>query len=62
MSRVIDHVRQALVDRRNNEGFAYFYCNRNDDSRSTPSAVLRSFLRKLSLSADGQAVQRELTL
>jgi Cdc6-like AAA superfamily ATPase len=58
--RVTDHVRHALDNRCNHEGFTYFYSNCNDDSRLTPSAVLRSFLRQLSSSANGQAVQHEL--
>ncbi len=60
MSRVVDDISQQLKSQPNNEGFAYFYFNRNDASRQKPSAALCSLVRQLALSADGEAVQLAL--
>ncbi|GKZ77750.1 hypothetical protein AnigIFM56816_000533 [Aspergillus niger] len=35
----------------NDEGFAYFYCNRTEDNRTRPLAVAQSYVRQLSASA-----------
>ncbi|CAH0018272.1 unnamed protein product [Clonostachys rhizophaga] len=43
-SRVIDHVEQSP----NLEGFAYFYCKRDEKERSQPVIILRSLVRQLS--------------
>ena len=34
-----------------NEGFAFFYCNRNDDERRKPLSVLQSYTRQLAVVA-----------
>ncbi|RDW57470.1 hypothetical protein BP6252_13808 [Coleophoma cylindrospora] len=47
-SKIIDDIESALRTSQNNEGFAYFYCNRNEAQRRDPLAVLRSFVRQLS--------------
>ncbi|KAK3934684.1 hypothetical protein QBC46DRAFT_454028 [Diplogelasinospora grovesii] len=47
-SKVINHVESLLENSTNQEGFAYFYCDRNDDSRRNPVSVLRSYVRQLS--------------
>ncbi|OJZ92846.1 hypothetical protein ASPFODRAFT_202600 [Aspergillus luchuensis CBS 106.47] len=47
-SRVIDHIQDNLARTPNDEGFAYFYCNRNEDIRTRPLAVARSYVRQLS--------------
>ncbi|CAG9993752.1 unnamed protein product [Clonostachys byssicola] len=43
-SRVIDHVEQSSKL----EGFAYFYCKRDEEDRSQPVPILRSLVRQLS--------------
>lgn len=43
-SRVIDHVEQSPEL----EGFAYFYCQRDEEERSQPVSILRSLVRQLS--------------
>ncbi len=60
VSRVVDDISQQLKSQPNNEGFAYFYFNRNDATRQKPSGALCSFVRQLALSADGEAVQHAL--
>ncbi len=60
VSRVIDDIGEQLEGQPNDEAFAYFYFNRNDASRQSPSAALCSLVRQLALSADGDAVQRAL--
>ncbi|GLA60459.1 hypothetical protein AtubIFM54640_000913 [Aspergillus tubingensis] len=47
-SKVIDHIQHNLARTPNDEGFAYFYCNRNEDIRTRPLAVARSYVRQLS--------------
>ncbi|OCL11473.1 hypothetical protein AOQ84DRAFT_386815, partial [Glonium stellatum] len=47
-SKVIDHVQDSLQSSPNHEGFAYFYCNRNEEERREPLSVLRSYVRQLS--------------
>ncbi|VUC34090.1 unnamed protein product [Clonostachys rosea] len=43
-SRVIDHVEKSP----DLEGFAYFYCKRDEEERSQPVSILRSLVRQLS--------------
>ncbi|RYP17500.1 hypothetical protein DL765_004464 [Monosporascus sp. GIB2] len=50
-SKVIDHVQSLLKSSRNEEGFAFFYCNRNEEERRKPLMVLRSYVRQLSTTA-----------
>ncbi len=59
-SKVVDHIQLVLESQRNDEAFAYFYINRNDASRSSPSAALRSIARQLSATADGSAMHKAL--
>jgi len=47
-SKVIEHTRRRLRCSANPEGFAFFYCNRNDEERRQPLSVLRSYVRQLS--------------
>ncbi|KAJ5535881.1 hypothetical protein N7513_009067 [Penicillium frequentans] len=47
-SMVIDHAMDHLKRSKNHTGFAYFYCNRNEDSRRDPLCVLQSYVRQLS--------------
>ena len=47
-SAVIDHVQRVLKLSRNDEGFAYFYCDRNEPERRDPLVILRSYVRQLS--------------
>lgn len=45
----------------NNEGFAFFYCNRNEDNRREPLSVLRSFVRQLSTTAqNNRSIQKSV--
>ncbi|KAI0162220.1 hypothetical protein GGR57DRAFT_517591 [Xylariaceae sp. FL1272] len=48
-SKIIDEVDATLTTGiANDEGFAFFYCNRNEESRRTALEVLRSYVRQLS--------------
>ncbi|KUM61479.1 hypothetical protein ACN42_g5642 [Penicillium freii] len=47
-SRVIDHVHGLLEGSSPNAGFAYFYCNRNEEERRDPLCILQSYVRQLS--------------
>jgi Cdc6-like AAA superfamily ATPase len=47
-SKVIDHFRDMYDETPNKEGFAFFYCSRNEDERRDPLSVLRSLVRQLS--------------
>jgi len=48
-------------NRLHDEALAYFYCNRNEESRRNPENVLRSFVKQLSISRDERAIQGALT-
>lgn len=43
-----------------NEGLAYFYCNRNETERQDPRLVLSSFVKQLSTSRTNVAVHNSL--
>lgn len=49
---VIDHVQDVLAGSPNHEGFAFFYCNRNEDDRRKPLSILRSYVRQLATAAN----------
>jgi hypothetical protein len=58
---VIDEIRHSLKHHPNHEGFAFFYCNRNEPQRREPLSVLRSFVRQLSTPVRcADSIQREL--
>ncbi|OCL01702.1 hypothetical protein AOQ84DRAFT_306174, partial [Glonium stellatum] len=60
-STVIDDISKILQSGPNHEGFAFFYCNRNESQRRDPLSVLRSFVRQLSNKAnDENSVQNDL--
>jgi hypothetical protein len=44
----------------NDEALAYFYCDRNESARRDPELILSSFVRQLSLSRNGDAIQHSL--
>ncbi len=60
VSRVIDHFLEGRTNRRSDEAFAYFYYNRNDSSRRSPSAALCSLVRQLSISPGSGALPQAL--
>ncbi|KAJ5341455.1 hypothetical protein N7541_010579 [Penicillium brevicompactum] len=47
-SKVIDHVRGLLESSSDHAGFAFFYCNRNEENRREPLCILQSYVRQLS--------------
>ncbi|KAI1123673.1 hypothetical protein F5Y10DRAFT_47475 [Nemania abortiva] len=47
-SRVIDHIRARPRSPAYQEGFAFFYCDRNEEQRRKPLSVLQSYVRQLS--------------
>ncbi|KAF8861649.1 hypothetical protein BDZ45DRAFT_586659, partial [Acephala macrosclerotiorum] len=47
-SKVIDQIHVNLKNSTNQEGFAFFYCNRNEAERREPLSALRAFVRQLS--------------
>lgn len=58
---MIDEIQGPLRSKPNQEGFAFFYCNRNDAERREPLSVLRAFVRQLSTTAsDSESIQRSL--
>lgn len=60
-SKVIDHVKDTLSQGKNHEGFAFYYCSRNDGRRREPLSVMRSFVRQLSTTSnDPYSIQRSL--
>ncbi|KAK4867436.1 hypothetical protein LT330_000946 [Penicillium expansum] len=60
-SKVIDHVKDTLSQGKNHEGFAFYYCSRNDGRRRDPLSVLSSFVRQLSTTSnDPYNIQKSL--
>ncbi|KAF4627727.1 hypothetical protein G7Y89_g10427 [Cudoniella acicularis] len=60
-SKVIDDIQGTLKSGPNEEGFAFFYCNRNEAQRREPLSVLRAFVRQLSTTANNeQLIQKGL--
>ncbi|KAI1426827.1 ankyrin repeat-containing domain protein [Xylaria sp. FL1777] len=47
-SKVINHTQDRLESSPNQEGLAFFYCDRNDEERRNPLSVLQSYVRQLS--------------
>jgi Cdc6-like AAA superfamily ATPase len=59
-SKVIDEIQLLALDQPE-EGFAFFYCNRNETNRRQPLSVLRAFIRQLSnTTAAPCAIRKEL--
>jgi Cdc6-like AAA superfamily ATPase len=50
-SKIVDHTQSLLKASPNHEGFAFFYCNRNEKERRDPLSVLQSYVRQLSTPA-----------
>lgn len=49
ISRVVDWVKDGLSTNSHDEGFAYFYCYRQDPARSGPKEILRNIIRQLAI-------------
>ncbi|KAI0452862.1 hypothetical protein F5B21DRAFT_505938 [Xylaria acuta] len=43
-SKVINHIQDALEDSSSQQGFAFFYCNRNEEERRKPLSILQSYV------------------
>jgi len=56
VSKVIDHFSNGPCNR----ALAYFYCDRNEDTRRDPENILRSFVKQLSISPDEDAIHNAL--
>ncbi|KAI1368511.1 hypothetical protein F5Y08DRAFT_296011 [Xylaria arbuscula] len=48
ISRVIENIEETLSIDTNDESFAFFYCNRNEENRRNTLDILRSYVRQLS--------------
>ncbi|PMD29095.1 hypothetical protein L207DRAFT_642687, partial [Hyaloscypha variabilis F] len=60
-SKVIDEVQTCLDSKSNQEGFAFFYCNRNEAERREPLSMLRAFVRQLSTTrSEKHSIQKRL--
>lgn len=62
MSHVVDDLRLRLSSNPSDEALSYFYCDRNRTDYQTPTSILSSFVRQLSISRDGQLVQKSTVL
>ncbi|ERT02395.1 hypothetical protein HMPREF1624_00693 [Sporothrix schenckii ATCC 58251] len=61
-SRVIDRIQSRLdAGTKTKEGFAFFYCNRNEDIRRNPLSVFQSYARQLAaVAGQPKLVQKQL--
>lgn len=57
-SVVVDHV-QDLLKKSTNQGFAFFYCDKNENDRREPLSVLSSLVRQLSTAAGNSGAVRK---
>jgi ankyrin repeat domain-containing protein 50 len=57
---VVDDLHHVLESHQNDEALAYFYCDRNQTDRRNPVSILRSFVRQLSTTRNGDAIQPSL--
>jgi hypothetical protein len=53
---VIDHFKKNY----DNEALAFFYCNRNEESRREPGTILSTIIKQLCVTKDGSAIQEQL--
>jgi len=59
-STIVDEMLRTLTSQPNDEALAYFYCDRNQSDRQDPLLILRSFVRQLSTTRTGDAIQPTL--
>ncbi|KAL4894380.1 ankyrin repeat-containing domain protein [Aspergillus ambiguus] len=60
-SRVIDLFQGMLGDPPKDEGFAFFYCNKNEEDRGNARSIFRSYVRQLSTTPTSpESIQTEL--
>lgn len=57
VTTVVDDFQKTIGNRKDTELMAYFYCDRNQQDRRMPESVLSSFVRQLSTSSTGDAIQ-----
>lgn len=50
-SAVVDQIQNKLSNKPKDEGFAFFYCDKNETRRSQPLSILQSIVRQLSTTA-----------
>ncbi|KAH0565685.1 hypothetical protein GP486_000925 [Trichoglossum hirsutum] len=60
VSTVVDDLLDGFKQHSNDEALAYFYCDRNEFVRQDPELILSSFVRQLSISRNGDAIQRSV--
>jgi Cdc6-like AAA superfamily ATPase len=56
-TKLVATVIDSFFSRPYEEALAYFYCDRNEESRQDPENILRSFVKQLSISQDEEAIQ-----
>lgn len=49
VSSLVDWLEEGIRNANSDEAFAFFYCNRNEESRRDPVQVLRSIVRQLAI-------------
>ena len=56
----MDHVGELITVSPDNEGFAFFYCSRNERERREPLSVLQSYIRQLSAAGSSGYMRKQL--
>jgi ankyrin repeat protein len=60
-SAVVDRIQDKINENPKDEGFAFFYCDKNETRRSQPLSILQSIVRQLSTTAKSpEATQTKL--
>ncbi|KAI3323881.1 hypothetical protein HD806DRAFT_544007 [Xylariaceae sp. AK1471] len=58
-SKVIDYSQALIENSSNQEGFAFFYCDRNEEQRRRPLSILQSYVRQLSTTVKNPGCMRK---
>ncbi|KAJ5497544.1 hypothetical protein N7463_009531 [Penicillium fimorum] len=60
-SAVVDRIQDRLSGTSKNEGFAFFYCDKNEPRRAQPLSIIQSIVRQLSTTAKNpESTQKKL--
>lgn len=59
-SLVIDITVDRLKSQNNTEGFAYFYCKRDEEERRDPDSIFRAILKQLAFKPDFSSIHKSV--
>ena len=60
VTSVVDDLKSTFTQSPNNEGLAFFYCDRHQDELRKPVSILASFVRQLSIISRSSLIQKSI--